>query len=227
MSRRPNSLPSFAKIWHEHETLYLSIFAQALAWLSAKQTQTDSENRISEQLCPVLQSVCFEESDKRNCEISVPDWEKPIPPGDDNELKGGTGKRPDFTCKRCNPFASCPGEHEIAFHVECKLLGNPTSKSWIINENYIIRGIKRFDDKSHEYGKQAPSGMMIGYIISMEPEQIIDEINSLQQKHLPTNPSLSFEFNNPPVFREKQNLKRKNIKPEKFCLIHLWADLRG
>jgi len=69
--------------------------------------------------------------------------------------------------------------------------------------------------------------MMIGYIISMEPEQILYGVNKFQQKQFPNNPELSFEFNNPPVFREKQNLKRQNVNPEVFQLIHLWVDLRG
>jgi len=124
-------------------------------------------------------------------------------------------------------FALIWRKHEIALHVECKLLGNPTSKNWILNKNYTTRGIKRFDDKSHEYGKRAPSWMMIGYIISMEPEQILYGVNKFQQKQFPNNPELSFEFNNPLVFREKQNLKRQNVNPEVFQLIHLWVDLRG
>ena len=231
MARR--SVPSFARLWRKHETLYLSVFSQALVRLSKKKHLMD-EDHISEQLCPILNAVCFEKSNKRkskkrNCEIRTPDPEIPIPPKTDNELKGGLKKarRPDFTCKCHNPFASCSEEHEIALHVECKLLGNQTSKTWILNKNYTIEGIKRFDNKSHEYGKRALSGMMIGYIISMEPEQIVYEVNDFQQKQFPNNPALSFEFNNPPVFRTRQNLKRKNVNPKGFQIIHLWVDLRG
>lgn len=227
MTRRFSSLPSFASLWHEHETLYLSIFTQALARLTGKQHLMD-EDWISEQLYVILSGVCFEESQKKEIEIRTPDPENPIPPKTVNELKGGLkkGKRPDFTCKRYNPFASCSEEYEIALHVECKLLGNPTSKNWILNKNYTTKGIKRFDDKSHKYGKRAPSGMMIGYIISMEAKQIIYEVNNFQQKQFPNNPVLSFEFDNPPIFRERQHLKRKNVNPVSFQLIHLWVDLR-
>ena len=136
-------------------------------------------------------------------------------------------KRPDFTCKCSNPFASCTEEHEIALHVECKLLGNPTSKTWILNENYVTRGIKRFDCLTHEYGKRASSGMMIGYIISMEPELIVKEVNKYQQIQSLPSPSLSFQFDDQPVFKENQSLDRKNVKPKSFQLIHLWVDLRS
>lgn len=219
-------LPSISDLWNRHETLYVDVFSIALALLSKKTCPLDDEDKISEQLCPILNAVCFKEGPKRNCEIRTPDWEKPIQPVADNELKGGKGKRPDFTCKCYNPFALCTEEHEIALHIECKRLGNSISMNWILNKNYTTRGIKRFDCPTHEYGKRASSGMMIGYIISMEPKQIVFEVNDFQQKHFPNNPALSFEFNNPPVFRERQNLKRKNVTPEVFQLIHLWVDLK-
>ncbi len=160
MARR--ALPSFSDLWKRHETLYVDVFSIALAQLVKKTCPLDDENKISEQLCPVLSDVCFKESKKQNCEIRIPDYEKPIQPVTDNELKGGNmGKRPDFTCKCCNPFASRVEEYEIALHVECKRLGNPTSNTWKLNENYVTKGIKRFDSRTHEYGKRASSGMMI------------------------------------------------------------------
>ncbi len=226
MARR--TLPSFSNLWKRHEALYVDVFSIALALLANKIRPLDDEDKISEQLCPVLNDVCFKESQRQNCEIRTPDWEKPIQPVTDNELKGGKiRKRPDFTCKCSNPFASCAEEHEIALHVECKLLGNPTSNSWILNKNYVTEGIKRFDCRTHEYGKRASSGMMIGYIISMEPKQIANEVNKYQRKHLLNNPAITFQFNNPPVFRKNQDLDREDVKPESFQLIHLWVDLRN
>ena len=218
-------LPPAYVLWKRHEMLYVDIFSIALAQLAKKKCSFGDEDTISEQLCPVLNSVCFEENKKRKCEIRTPAWEKPIQPVTDNELKGGkVRKRPDFTCKYHNHFATCAEEHEIAFHVECKLLGNPTSASWIINKNYVSEGIKRFDCRIHEYGNRASSGLMIGYIISMEPKQIIIEVNKFQQKQLPHNPALSFHFGALPVFKDNQNLSRKSVNPESFRLIHLWVD---
>ena len=229
-----HSLPSFESLWHEHKTLYSFIFSQALARLAEKHFYMEQENKISEQLCLILSEVCFEESQNRkknkrkDIEIRVPDAENPIPPKTESDLKGNIAKskRPDFTCKLFNPFASCSEKYEIALHVECKRLGNPTSNNWALNKNYTIEGIKRFDDKFHEYGKRAPSGMMIGYIISMEKKQIVCEVNKFQKEIFPDNPELFFEFNDSPVAKEKQSLKRKNVNPEDFQLIHLWADLR-
>jgi len=226
MARR--DIPTLSQLWKRHETLYVDIFSLALALLSQKKCSLDDEDKISEQLCPLLNSVCFTESNNRDFEIRTPDWEKPIQPVVDKELKGGKKrKRPDFTCKCYNPFASSAEQHEIALHVECKRLGNPTSKGYNLNKNYVIKGIRRFDSRVLKYGKRAPSGIMIGYIISMEPEQIVDEVNLWQQEQCPHNQALSFQFNTPPVFEEKQNLNRKNVEPKSFHLIHLWVDLRN
>jgi len=220
------SIPSFSSLWRKHETLYVGIFIIALQRLSDDKCDTTHEDTISEHLCPILNTVCFEESQKNNCEIRTPDWEKPIQPVTNSELKGGKiRKRPDFTCRLTNPFAICANEYEIPFHVECKRLGSPTSTSWILNENYVINGIKRFDCMRHEYGKRASSGMMVGYIISMSPEIILDEVNTHQIIAL-DNPTVEFEFVKKNVGQYRQKLNRKNLKPAIFKLVHLWVDLR-
>jgi hypothetical protein len=225
MARR--SLPSPSELWKRHEILYTHIFSKALTVLATKHCVLDDEDQISEQLCPILNTVCFEEGQKRTCEIRNPEWEKPIQPVNDKELKGGKKrKRPDFTCEWYDPFPRCAEERAIALHIECKRLGEPTSKGYKLNENYSTKGIKRFDSYTHEYGKRASSGLMLGYIVSMKAERIVDEVNAFQQKHLPQNPPLSFQFDTPPVFKEHQHLTRRNIAPKKFTLIHLWVDLK-
>jgi hypothetical protein len=80
---------------------------------------------------------------------------------------------------------------------------------------------------SHEYGKRASSGMMVGYIISMSPEKILDEVNTRQKQHCPYNPAVEFEFVKENVRQYRQKLNRKNLKPEMFKLVHLWVDLRS
>lgn len=226
MPRR--TLPSFYILWQRHETLYTEIFSIALVQLSKEAFSWADEDKISEYLCPILNDVCFSENKNRKCEIPTPDWEKPIQPVTDSELKGGKKrKRPDFSCKCYNPFAFRSEEHEIALHVECKLLGYPTSRTWILNKNYVTNGIKRFDSRTHLYGKRASSGLMIGYIINMELKQIVYEVNTFQKKELQHNPTLRFHFTTPPVFKETQRLKRKNVNPENFQFIHLWVDLRN
>ncbi|MCU0289956.1 MAG: hypothetical protein MUF15_26650 [Acidobacteria bacterium] len=156
-------LPVFLILWNKHKQLYTEIFSMALLELSKRDFVSDHEDTISELLSLLLRQACFNVGKIRGQEVRTPIWEVPIQPVSEQELKGGkTRKRPDFTCKCFNPWASSPEEHEIAFHVECKRLGSNTSSSWNLNENYVINGIKRFDCKTHEYGKRSPSGMMVG-----------------------------------------------------------------
>jgi len=222
MARR--SLPAFATLWQRHETIYCEVFSVSLHELADGPTSGD-ENAISKRLCPILCSVCFNFSQSHNREIRMPVWEGPIQPVSEDELEAEP-KRPDFTCKFSNPYAASAEEHEIPLHVECKCLGFPTSSSWILNRNYVTKGMRRFDGRSHEYGKRAPSGMMIGYIIDMEPNRILEEVNQHKQKHLSYFPDMCLSDGEEQVFRNRQDLKRKNVAPEKFDLIHLWIDLR-
>lgn len=222
-----HTIPSFSSLWERHEAIYIHIFFIALQRLSDDKCNTSDEDMISERLCPILNTVCFEESLKSNYEIRTPDWEKPIQPITNNELKGGkVRKRPDFTCKLTNPFARSASEYEILFHIECKRLGSPKSANWVLNKNYVINGIQRFDCIDHEYGKRAFSGMMVGYITSMSSLLILEEVNNYQKHYCPDNPSIEFKFVKNKVQQYRQELNRKNIKPERFKLVHLWVDLR-
>lgn len=218
-------VPSFPALWQKHESVYIRIFTLALTRLAEECADKSNEDIISENLCPILNTICFEESRKYNCEIRTPDWEKPIQPITEDELKNGRSKmRPDFTCKLTNAFAQNPNEHEIPLHIECKRLGIPTSPNWIYNKNYVINGICRFDSRKHEYGKRALSGIMIGYILNMDPELILDEVNSNQKEYYS---AIEFNFIKKKVWQSNQKLNRRNVMPKIFELIHLWVDLRA
>lgn len=226
MARR--RLYPFETLWRRHILLYSEVFSEALEELSESASISGNEDAISEILCPILNRVCFNFGKSRNQELQTPYWETPIQPVTGDELKGGKiKKRPDFTCKLINPWADTHENYEIAFHVECKLLGNPTSVNWILNENYVKNGIKRFDSKIHEYGKRSDSGMMVGYIVSMPPKEIESEVNYYQKKHEPEYPEIKFVFGTTTLFRTIQDIKRENVMPARFELIHLWVDLRN
>lgn len=219
MARRIGAVKTSIGLWQCYEHLYYSIFFEALKRLTINDDQRKNEDAISEVLCPILNTICFEH--KRD--IHPPVWEPPIQPLTNEELKGGKKrKRPDFTCVIINSFAKRPEMYSIPLHVECKRLGD-TIGSWNLNKNYVTNGIKRFDSTSHEYGKRAPSGIMIGYIISMEPPSIMNKINIYLPDKLQ---KLSFEFVKKVVSCE-QDMIREKVKPEEFKLIHLWTDLKN
>ncbi len=226
MARRP--LSPFITLWNRHVMIYSEVFSAALQKLSESASISGDEDAISERLCSILNRVCFNFGKSRNLELQTPYWEAPIQPVIEDELKGGKIKyRPDFTCKCTNRWAASSEKREISLHVECKRLGYPTSATWILNENYVKKGIKRFDSKIHEYGKRADSGMMLGYIISMTPQEIESEVNDYQKKHAPKHPKIRFVFDTATLFKTRQNIKRKHVLPTQFELIHLWVDLRN
>jgi hypothetical protein len=208
--------------------LYVEVFSIALEELAKRDKVSGDEDAISETLSLILSRVCFHFGESRNLEVQTPAWEDPIPPLREDELKGGKSKkRPDFTCKWVNPWANSHEEHEISFHVECKRLGFPTSPSWNLNKNYVVNGIQRFDCFTHEYGKRAFSGMMIGYVISMTPREIEAEVNGCQNKYLPDFENIDFKFDTKNPYQAQQKIARRKVIPVKFELIHLWIDLRN
>lgn len=219
MARKIGTIKSFLLLWMAHEKLYFSIFYEALQQLKINEKQRKNEDAISEAICPILREVCF----NHEYDVRTPDWEKPIQPVENEELKGGKiRKRPDFSCSFVNSLANSPETYEIPFHVECKRLGD-TVGSWNLNKNYVSNGVKRFDCKSHEYGKRAQSGMMIGYIVNMEQTAVLEAVN----KRMPDERiELNFEFTQKVVSCE-QNFNRKHVKPSEFKIIHLWVDLRN
>jgi hypothetical protein len=218
MARKRGTIKTFIDLWIAHEKLYFSIFFEALQQLEINEDQRKDEDAISEALCPVLRGVCYKHKD----EVMTPSWEKPKQPVNINELRGGKiRKRPDFTCSFLNSLADSPETYEISFDIECKRLGGKKG-SWDLNQNYIDNGIKRFDSSDHEYGKRAPSGMMIGYIVDMEESAILKDVNKYLSK---TMPELNFKFADK-VVSYAQCFNRKHIRPIEFKLLHLWADLK-
>ena len=225
MARR--GLPTFDVLWMRHESLYTTVYLLALEELAGSASVVGDEDAISESLCPILRRVCFKLDHDGRGEVREPKWERPIQPISDQELTGGKKrKRPDFTCSCYNHFASVPNEHEIPFHIECKRLGNPTSPSWNLNKNYVVEGMKRFDCPKHKYGKRAPSGMMIGYIISLSPDDIVTEVNGHKKRYLANFPDIIFTWNWGHVHQTRQSITRRHIAPANFHLTHIWADLR-
>jgi len=222
------SLPSAFELWKRHECIYIEVFSLALRKFAESQCDISHEDIISEALNPILNEICFKVGREKHCDISKPAWEQPLQPIRETELKGGKqGKRPDFTCSLVNPYALSADEHEVHLHVECKRLGEPTSRTWILNEQYVINGIMRFDSSEHEYGKRALSGLMIGYIVSMSPLEILSEVNAHQKKYCADNPEIEYQLTINDVYQHYQRLSRKNVKPSDFGLFHLWIDLRS
>jgi hypothetical protein len=140
----------------------------------------------------------------------------------------GKGKRPDFTCEIRNPTPIGYADAWLYYHVECKCLGEPSSKRWVYNKNYVKKGIHRFPDTEYGYGERSPSGAMIGYVLSMSFEQILEEVNGyLESSELGSALPIRFtESRRDGTARTSQVLDRARVHPGHFTLRHMWVDLR-
>jgi hypothetical protein len=135
------------------------------------------------------------------------------------------GKRPDFQWVFLDRYEVDPRKSSKQFVVECKRQGAPERAGWIFNANYIINGIMRFTDADWGYGRRFASGAMIGYLQSMEPEQVLNEVNA---KAIEADlPATSFAS---PWDRAKANMLEhmlvRSFAVSPFRLGHLWIDLR-
>jgi hypothetical protein len=227
MMARYNLPSSFEIMWKHHEERYVEVFSRALAKLALQNSIKGDEDTLSESLCPKIAEICLEMERAGYGEIRHPIWEAPKQPVTEKELNKGSQKRPDFTCSFHDSHASTPDEHEIPFHVECKLLGEPTSSSWVLCKNYVTNGIVRFDNRTHAYGKRARSGVMIGYIISMTPQAVQAEVNRYKDTKMKHVPDIAFHWKRKTfVWKTRSEFARKQVNPSQFCLTHIWADIR-
>ncbi len=223
----PRRTIPFGELWNRHERLYRHIFVQALIRLAAEPRISGNENSVSKHLFTIVVTVCREIANTKNREIHPPASDGLNQPVNVAEAQEDfTRKRPDFTCNCVNPRAESNEDYLIPFHVECKLLGEPTSRTWKLNTNYVMHGIARFDLASHRYGNRASSGIMIGYIISMTSEQIQTQVNSCIEKKLPGVPLLVFALSDVPS-QSQHSFARRHVVPTPFTLIHLWVDIRN
>jgi len=83
----------------------------------------------------------------------------------------------------------------------------------------------RFDSTEHGYGKFSFSGLMIGYIVSMTHDLILDEVNDYQKKYCAYNPDIVHQYSRNGLHYYYQRLIRINLMPKAFGLTHLWINM--
>ncbi len=218
-------LPSARSFWVRHERLLLDVFLLALQKLREYSDLPKSEDDISDRLAVAAREATFA--------LGLdypPKRELPRQPESARGLDAtGVGKRPDFTCEVRDTAAANSTEAWLDYHVECKCLGEPSSRTWVFNRNYVDRGIRRFLDPVHGYGERASSGVMIGYVLSMRFEEILEEVNAYLRElwDLGIVPSISFSHTlSGGVAKTDQMLDRARVAPRPFALRHMWVDLR-
>ena len=218
-------LPGSRSFWARHERLLLKVFLLALESLRKCDDLPKAEDDLSDRLAVTSRKAAFA--------LGLdypPKRELPRQPESETDIDdSGAGKRPDFTCEVRDIAATRSADAWLYFHVECKCLGEPPSRTWIYNKNYVDKGIRRFLDPEHGYGERASSGVMIGYVLSMSFERILEEVNTYlgEPTEFGSAPLIRFPNARPGgIARTAQMLDRLRVAPRRFALRHMWVDLR-
>jgi len=134
-------------------------------------------------------------------------------------------KRPDFQWVYIDRYESDPHRSSKQFVVECKRLGKPSRADWVLNSNYVNHGITRFRDPKWAYAQRFPSGAMVGYWQSSEPNAVLNEVNAESHKHSMPDLIIIGAWNVRAVSR-MEHIFERSIEVSPFKLHHLWIDLR-
>ena len=222
---RPNlfELP----VWENFEQCVVELFAQALKALANKTELPLQEDFLSRELLTCCRKANHRlRKEGRGVESFLFQLTNQ-PLADDAYRARRLEKRPDFTCGFHDD--SLPEEEfeeaDYLYTIECKRLGAPRSPSWVFNRNYVEHGIKRFADPNWGYAKRCRSAMMVGFIQTMHPNDVLVEVNS----HVSPFPSIAmpsegWTLNGLSILRPHRI--QRLIPPDEFTLNHLWVDLR-
>lgn len=222
-------IPPPEKLWARHEERILEVFCVALEMLRKKPTLPKRENGINLKLYFMIRRANHGLRRIGRGLEHIPVWEAHSQPvSEDEEDKSRLNKKPDFQWQIVDDFETDPEKAYKHYTIECKRLGNPSSKTWILNENYVTNGIFRYVEKEFGYGKFTPSGAMIGYIQSMNPPRILAEVNGFAGKASIAGINFPVDgWNEDGVSRLEQRVHRPEVPPKQFYLRHLWVDLRN
>lgn len=213
-------------LWERHEHRVLAALTLALEKLAEEENIPEDEINLNRRLSQCVLHAVRELDPDGSVYVSPPVWECNNQPDPDDETRGKReDKRPDCLWGYMDHLAeaSRSARHYV---LECKRLGKPVRPDWVFNQNYINNGVVRFIDESHGYGKSCASGAMVGYIQSMEPDDILAEVNSACVNGAPPHIVMSTcAWKLSGVSRLDHTFERSFYKSP-FALRHLWVDLR-
>lgn len=212
------------KLWANREAKCLSILELALSMLREEKKLAESEIELNRQLyfCLIDASIKLFPDD----DIAPIMDANNQPDATDEANARRENKRPDFQWIYLDRYERDPRRSSKQFVVECKRLGVALRTDWVFNRNYVDHGISRFCDPDWAYGKQAPSGAMLGYWQSMEGSEVLQEVNESCQLCSIPDLLLIGPWSQDGISKLKHEFQRPYpVSP--FKLHHLWIDLRS
>lgn len=223
------SRPRFSSAlnWPNYERAVIDVFTEALNRLAAEVNLPQGEEPINLHVYWKAREVHLEHLRARKSFPFVIDFDSTNQPEpDDTSDSRRLKKRPDFSCALTNAQAADFRCSQIRYSLECKRLGSAEG-SWILTRNYCENGVLRFRKPEYGYAKGCTSAAMIGYVQTMNNDDLLDEVNSYAKEH--TIPSLSTaatKWATKSVTTLHQDPVTREAASDSIQLRHLWIDLR-
>lgn len=218
------SQPNLYKLnsWQRHEARVVEVFQEALRDLARRDDLPKEENPLNRRLLSHVRSANYRLGKAGRGTQSPVFYEacnQPLESDEDRTAR--ESKVPDFKCGVVDAYA----EVDLFLDIECKRLGFPSSRGWVFNQNYTANGVRRFDDSDWGYGADCPSALMIGYIQSMDLDQVQDEVNAFGEQggYSKIEREGGWEPESATILHQRLN---RRTQPSRFALRHLWIDLR-
>jgi hypothetical protein len=224
------SLLTGVDYWDNHEARIIEVVTLALQMLSKETSLPINEDKLNRKLYFYIHRANRQlVAQRKHLDWPLYYEARNQPDADDTVRADREDKRPDFQWgiyDHQEPNADKSAKH---FVLECKRLGAPSTKSpgWNLNRNYVAHGIFRFTSAAWGYGKSSKSGIMIGYVQSMDLPNILVEINARARAISIADLILAVGgWRISDVSRLDHQLTRPSVLPTPFDLHHLWVDLR-
>jgi len=220
--------PTPETLWKRHEKHVLDILLRALIKLQRDNNLPEDELTLNNRLYVYARGVWIE----------LPVDQKPMsfclvsnsenPPRTKSEIgQEWTRKKPDFQWRLSDQQEKDPVKAIREYTIECKRLRTKT-RSWDFIDKYVVSGIIRFLAEEYKYGNGTSSGAMIGYIQSMECDEILKQINIVIQNQKDYDiPNIEISEKGDEIRKGNHTLNRKKVNPSIFDLRHIWVSLRN
>ncbi len=218
---------STLQLWPNHFARVCDVLSLALEKLIAQESLPENEKLLTVEFSKCVRTANRE---LRGMNRGV-EW----PPSfdgiqgkfsQDEESIPDAEKRPDIKWGMYDSAETDPDLQEKSLDVECKRLGEPTSKNWVLTRQYVCDGVYRFVSAEHRYGRFATDGVMVGYVQNRAFEWLLEQVN--QECSRLVNAVLRLSeggWKHGGTTDLKQTLNRAGM-PTPFNLAHFWIDLR-
>lgn len=211
------------KFWKRFEGSIFEVIELAIDLLRKKDKLPLNEDDLNRELYFCLVTANYQLQKMNKGLETPPFYESNNQPRVEDKIRAQREfKRPDFQWSITDIYEQDSKMSSKQFVLECKRLGKAVG-TWVLNENYINHGIKRFIDQEHGYAYGVISSAMLGYIQSMESEDILSEVNTNVVKIKQA--QLKKQSNNNSILRLSHEIK-KDFPINTLRLEHIWLDIR-